>query len=658
MPVRDTVRRVAVFSLAVGLLATGGAPRATAVAAGIPGVAATQAEATPRAASAGRPFPLVAILCYHDLSRDPGAPLQSVSPEFLRDQIRACKADGWTFLPLSALLAQRDHPERLPPRVMVLTFDDGYRSFAELALPILRAEGVTATLAVVTSFVDRPPADLPPLLKWGEIVRLAAAGDAEIASHSHALHRYETSNPYRDTGPSVSVRRYLLAEGRYENREEYRSRIGADLLETQRLLRDHLGRAADALVWPYGMHNEMARGLAARAGFSATLGFGWRPVSAADLRSGSLPRIMVTRRLRFAGRSLAWLHPPDAAIRAAQVDLDDLWDPDERTFRARLDRTVLRARELGATHVFLQACADPQGDGRIAQAWAMNHQLPTRADVWSMAAAKFAAARLRVWVRAPATNLAWVRERHPDWGQGGIADSALAGTRLDPALPEARRAAVDFLTDLAVYLPFDGVLFDDGAVMAPRVRAARGAARAGDAVATRELIEACKAAVRAWRPDCRFACSIDAGAVEANGTRGGFEPELEACLREDDLTVVRVYPWMRDANRDSTRWAGRVARRAIERWKSIRPPASRSGGDPAPASSANVPVLLMLEAYDWKAGRWIPAGAQQAMATAALRAGIAHLGSYPVAAAGELPVGLLEAGVQTDRGRTASGPQY
>jgi hypothetical protein len=37
--------------------------------------------------------------------------------------------------------------------------------------------------------------------------------------------------------------------------------------------------------------------------------------------------------------------------------------------------------------------------------------------------------------------------------------------RVSPNLPESRRAAIDFYTDLAVYLPINGILFDDDAYM-------------------------------------------------------------------------------------------------------------------------------------------------------------------------------------------------
>jgi hypothetical protein len=65
----------------------------------------------------------------------------------------------------------------------------------------------------------------------------------------------------------------------------------------------------------------------------------------------------------------------------------------------------------------------------------------------------------------------------------------------------------------------------------------------------------------------------------------------------------------------------------------------------------------MLPAWDVRAHGWIAADTQQAMAVAALRAGLLHLGTYPVAAEGALPIGLLDDGVARAARQTAR-PDY
>jgi len=84
--------------------------------------------------------PVVAILCYHDLSDDPGRKSYTIPPDRFRRQLRRFREAGWAFLSLTELLSRKDRWNELPPKTLVVTFDDAYRSFFEKALPILRSE--------------------------------------------------------------------------------------------------------------------------------------------------------------------------------------------------------------------------------------------------------------------------------------------------------------------------------------------------------------------------------------------------------------------------------------------------------------------------------------------------------------------------------------
>ena len=612
------------------------------------GIRSRAAERTAPPASA----PLVAVLCYHDISdgRDPKG--YAVSAEELRGQIRRSREAGWTFIPLARLLALRDRPAELPDRAMVLTFDDGYRSFIEKALPVLREEGVTATLAVVGSFVDSPPPGLPPLMTWDEIRKVDRSGLVEIASHTHALHRYETSNPYRDTGPSVSTRRYLLDAARYEDRDEYRRRIRDDLRTSRRRLREELGHDVAVLAWPYGEHNEMARAIAADAGFSATLGLDGTDVRPEDLRAGYVPRVIVSRGARIGGSDLSWLYPSRRPVRAAQVDLDAVHDPDPAAFARKVDRTVEAVRSIGATHVFLQACPDPAGDGVLEAAWFANHQVPVRADIWSMVAAKLSHAGLSVWIRAPSMNLSWEWAKHPEWRIPFRRGRKEKGPdpwyrRLSPELRESRRAAVDFFTDIAVYLPIEGILFDDDAYMLPgeRLRGSGDGRPEAKEAAIRERLEEIKAAVLAWRPNCRFARNMYAPAAEGDGVHPGFSQDPGRFLRDYDLTVVMAYARMEGREKDPGGWAEALFRRIAAAWV---PPAGQGSWAP--------PAMLKFQAYDWRAEAWVPGEELLAMAAGARRAMAVDLGVYPVIEGkGNIPAGFLGAPIPAS-GRSEPHP--
>ncbi len=584
------------------------------------------------------PSSAVAILNYHDISDARGARPETVPTSLLRDQIRRCKGEGWTFLSLPELLSYKDRPEELPPRVMVVTFDDAYRSFFEQALPVLREEGVKATLAVITSFIDRPPPGMPPLMTWDQIKEADRSGFVEIASHTHDLHKYITSNPYRDSAPSVVTRRYLLQEARYEDRDEYRKRIREDLRESQRILREKLGHDVSVLAWPYGEHNAASRGIAAEEGFHVTLGLGGIDVRPDDLRSGLLPRVMVLRDSRIGGKDPGWLLPSRIPVRAAQVDLDTVYDPDPDVFSRKVDRMVEKVRGMGATHVFLQACPDPHGSAFFREAWFENHQVSVRADIWSMVANKLSHAGVRVWIRAPSMNLSWEWARHPEWRipfrrKKGGKDFTPWYFRLSPDIPEARAAAVDFFTDIAVYLPIEGVLFDDDAYMlaGEKLKGSRSSSAREKSEAIRGLIEEVKAAVLAWRPDCLFGRNLYAPAVEKDGVHPDFSQDLEQFLRDYDLTVVMAYARMEGRRKDAERWVESMARKVIRKWS---PPKGRELEAP--------PAMFKFQAYDWEEEEWVPPEELTGMVTGARRAMVLDLGVYPVLPdEGNIPNGLL-----------------
>ena len=579
-------------------------------------------------------FPEIAILAYHDVTPDPGTNDLSVTPRELRAHLRACREQGWTIVPLSRLIANREHPERLPSRTLVITFDDGYRSFTERALPILRAAGVRPAFAPITGFVGTQRPLTPPLLDWNELRALARAGDVELVSHTHELHANEPCSPQGVTGPSVGSRLWVTAAGAYEDREQYRSRIWQDLARTQRAFREELGAPARVLVWPYGAHNEMARAQAVHAGFEVTLALEHRLVTAEDLRSGCLPRFLFHRGLRIE-RDPDWYQEPAPPVRMATVPLDGLWKAGEPAMRQALDEAVARARAVGANAVLIPVFAAPDRDGRLSTSFAMNHQAQVAADVWTFAANRFREEEFRVWALVPTLNLTWAWDRDPTLRLPTHAWPGTNGrwsTKLSPDLPATRRAAVDLVTDLAVYLPLDGVVFDDDGALGPKERLAANGTKdpVAKAAAVRGLIDECKRAVRAWRPECRFGRIVPQDVVQQSGLSESYAMNLEDLFTRDELALTPlVAPGRGSSPQEVSLTTERLARRAASRWYRL----GRTG---------EVPVVFLIPARDARDGRAVPSEFQVAMARALHRVGLSHRGSMAPMAAGELPLGLLD----------------
>lgn len=93
------------------------------------------------------------ILMYHRVlaAPDPLRPGDPTVKDF-RDQMRVLKR--W-FQPVDLLTgAQQLAAGKLPPRAVAVTFDDGYRDNFTLALPVLQAFGIPATVFVASGYLD------------------------------------------------------------------------------------------------------------------------------------------------------------------------------------------------------------------------------------------------------------------------------------------------------------------------------------------------------------------------------------------------------------------------------------------------------------------------------------------------------------------------
>ncbi|MBI4516683.1 MAG: polysaccharide deacetylase family protein [Deltaproteobacteria bacterium] len=134
------------------------------------------------------PIP-VPILTYHSL--DNSASAISVAPSAFGDQMD-CLADiGARGISLADAAAHLAANGAWPERCAVLTFDDGYANTYEVALPILARHGFSATVFVVTGFVNRTidwrwPGRWqrqPAPLTWNQVREFCAAG-LEIGCHT------------------------------------------------------------------------------------------------------------------------------------------------------------------------------------------------------------------------------------------------------------------------------------------------------------------------------------------------------------------------------------------------------------------------------------------------------------------------------------------
>lgn len=132
--------------------------------------------------------PEVSVLMYHSIGANGWG--FSTDAETFERQLRSLRARGIRFLSPDEVVAIA-RGEKAARRGVLLTFDDGYRDFAEVALPILRKYNAPALLFVHSDRSANMLGTDIPLLSLDELSAVRGAG-VEIGSHSHAHPNFRT----------------------------------------------------------------------------------------------------------------------------------------------------------------------------------------------------------------------------------------------------------------------------------------------------------------------------------------------------------------------------------------------------------------------------------------------------------------------------------
>jgi peptidoglycan/xylan/chitin deacetylase (PgdA/CDA1 family) len=182
--------------------------------------------------------PALPILTFHALEEAPA--VLAVPPAVFRQGLARLHAAGYRTCSLLEAVAGLRRGAPWPPRAVVLTFDDGYRSVYEEALPVLQRYGMTATvfLTVGPRGPRTPTARLPaltgrPMLSWGEIRVLQQAG-LTLGAHT-CTHPDLTRLPP--------------------------ARLRAEVCDAQAILQEAMGTPVTTFAYPYGRSDARSRAL-------------------------------------------------------------------------------------------------------------------------------------------------------------------------------------------------------------------------------------------------------------------------------------------------------------------------------------------------------------------------------------------------------------
>lgn len=604
----------------------------------------------------------VRILSYHDVQdklREVGTPRgepTTLDTDELIAQLSWLRESGYQPIRLDDLLAARRGGPPLPDRAVLLTFDDGYRSFYTRVFPLLKLFNFPAVLAVVGSWIDVEPGgqveygtvtiQRDNLVTWAQAKEMVDSGLVEIASHSYNLHRGIPGNPQGNLMPAATTLEYR--GGRYETEAAFRERIRADLRRNSDLIQRHTGRRPRAIAWPYGEYNlvvsEVARSVGLEVGFSLEPGPNTPSQPVSQLR-----RHLVEFHhdlsdfidlMRQPAENLGRFPPLERVVHA---DLDYIYDPNPVQQEANLSAFIERMAQLRPSTVYLQAFADPDGDGVADAVYFPSRHLPMRADLFSRVAWQLrtrANVRVYAWMpvlsfRLPAGHA--VAGRVVETAAEAPA-AARAGRyhRLSPFDPSARQVIREIYADLGRNSSFAGLLFHDDATLndwedasplaldtysrewgLPRsIAAIRGnpahrktwSQRKTEALDrfTAELAQV----VRSARPGLITARNLYARVVLEPESEEWFAQSFESALANYDFVAVMAMPYMENAS-DPDAWLKRLVERVRHRPGAIDR------------------TVFELQAMDWRTRAPVPGTTLASQMRLLQLSGARNFGYYP-----------------------------
>lgn len=242
--------------------APGVAPQAAPPSVSLPEAERRRYEHFRSAAVGGPPV----ILVYHDVQPRP-APPYTVSPRQLASHLAMLKAAGFTPVSAAQVVAWvGGHP--LPPRAVLLTFDDSTKGTWEYGDPVLAASGFRAASFVITGWVGTHQ---PYYLTWDELKRMHASGRWDLESHSRFGHQRLPIDVAGTTGPALINRLWLPAENRLETLDESAARVQADLAGSKSDLVDHGLPEPQLFAYPFSAAATPTNAPEAAAGTAATV---------------------------------------------------------------------------------------------------------------------------------------------------------------------------------------------------------------------------------------------------------------------------------------------------------------------------------------------------------------------------------------------------
>ena len=191
-------------------------------------------------------YQTVPVLSYHNFSNSETSRL-TVSQAAFEQQMQFLSERGYRVIPMDQFFDFLEWKTAIPPKSVVLSIDDGWRSAYEIAFPILRKHGYPAAFFIYTDMIGGGQR----ALSWDMLQEMAGHG-IEVECHTRS-HRNLT----------------LPQQG--QSFKEYFQNMEKELSLSRETIRKKMGREAKYLAYPFGDTSHLVIALAKKLGFRGAL---------------------------------------------------------------------------------------------------------------------------------------------------------------------------------------------------------------------------------------------------------------------------------------------------------------------------------------------------------------------------------------------------
>jgi len=188
-------------------------------------------------------YQTVPVFAYHNFSKNSPSKMIVTEAAF-EAQMKYLKENGYHVITLDQLLDFLDFKEQIPEKSVVITIDNGWSSFSDIAFPILKKYGFTATLFVYTDFIGTSKA-----LSWKQINNLSKNGfDIQCKTKTH---------------------RNLTKRIKKESFKEYFKSLEMEISYPKKLIKHKLNKECSYFAYPYGKTNNLVIAILKKQGYRA-----------------------------------------------------------------------------------------------------------------------------------------------------------------------------------------------------------------------------------------------------------------------------------------------------------------------------------------------------------------------------------------------------